>query len=197
MGGKEADHGQVHHPAMLWAIPTLLIVTFLVYVALRIGTNPLESYKRINQRASEQEDPGVHRHQRAVRRSGGYVRGYFQWLGQFVTGDWPRTIKGSREVWPQPAGRDGQLAAASAAWPSIVGITIGLSIGVFAALRPGGLRDTIVNTAAFFGLSIPPYVSAVLLPADLRRLLGPLVRPAPCSPRRVCTRPATAGSTCG
>ena len=46
---------------------------------------------------------------------------------------------------------------------TVLGMSIGLSAGVYAALRPGSLRDTSVNTAAFFGLSIPPYVSAVLL----------------------------------
>ena len=35
-------------------------------------------------------------------------------------------------------------------------------LGVFAALRPGGRRDVAVNTAAFVGISIPPYVSAIL-----------------------------------
>ena len=146
---------------VLWAIPTLVIVTFLVYVALRVGTDPLESYKRINQRASPKKIQEYIEINGLYEGPGGYIRGYFTWLGQFVTGDWPRTIKGSREVWPNLKDalansiRLGGIA-------TIVGVTFGLSIGVFAALRPGSLRDTTVNTAAFFGLSIPPYVSAVL-----------------------------------
>lgn len=44
-----------------------------------------------------------------------------------------------------------------------VGVSIGLTIGIFAALRPGGKRDVAVNTAAFVGISIPPYISAILL----------------------------------
>ena len=35
-----------------WAIPTLFLVTFLVYIALRIGTDPLASYMRSNPRAT-------------------------------------------------------------------------------------------------------------------------------------------------
>ncbi|NCV86154.1 MAG: ABC transporter permease [Oxalobacteraceae bacterium] len=46
---------------------------------------------------------------------------------------------------------------------SVVGITIGFLLGIFAALKPGGRRDVAVNTAAFIGISIPPYISAVLL----------------------------------
>jgi len=37
---------------LAWSIPTLLIVTFLVYLALRIGTDPVASYKRVNPRAT-------------------------------------------------------------------------------------------------------------------------------------------------
>ena len=45
----------------------------------------------------------------------------------------------------------------------MVGISIGLGVGIFVALRPGGRRDAASNTAAFVGLSIPPYISALLL----------------------------------
>ena len=38
---------------LAWAVPTLLLVTFLVYVALRLGTDPLQSYLRTNPRASK------------------------------------------------------------------------------------------------------------------------------------------------
>jgi peptide/nickel transport system permease protein len=146
---------------LLWAAPTLLIVTFLVYVALRIGTNPLASYLRINQRASEAKIQEYIEINGLYEGPGGFVRGYFEWLGGFLTGDWPRTIKGNREVWPNlkdAMANSARLGGTAA----VVGITIGLSIGVYAALRPGSLRDTTVNTGAFFGLSIPPYVSAVL-----------------------------------
>jgi len=36
---------------LLWLIPSLLFVTFLVYCALRIGSNPVNSYLRTNPRA--------------------------------------------------------------------------------------------------------------------------------------------------
>jgi peptide/nickel transport system permease protein len=35
-------------------------------------------------------------------------------------------------------------------------------VGMFAALKPGSRRDVAVNTAAFLGISIPPYITAVL-----------------------------------
>ena len=147
---------------LLWLIPTLLLVTFLVYVALRLGTNPLESYKRANARASKKKI------QQYIELNGlydgafGYVRGYFKWLGGFLTGDWAPSIKGRTPVWPnlKDALANSLRLGVTA---SIIGILVGNLFGVLAALRPGRLRDTAVNTGALIGLAIPPFVSALLL----------------------------------
>jgi peptide/nickel transport system permease protein len=143
---------------LAWAIPTLMFVTFLVYIALRIGTDPVASYKRINPRATKAK---IAQYIEVNGLDPNYVRGYFRWLGNFVTLDWPRSIKGSREVWPQLKDALANTIRLGVA-ASSVGIVIGLGLGVFAALRPGGRRDVAVNTAAFVGISIPPYVSAIL-----------------------------------
>ncbi len=143
---------------LAWAIPTLIFVTFLVYIALRIGTDPVASYKRINPRATKAK---IAQYIEVNGLDPNYVRGYFRWLGNFVTLDWPRSIKGSREVWPQLKDALANTIRLGVA-ASGVGIVIGLALGVFAALRPGGRRDVAVNTAAFVGISIPPYVSAIL-----------------------------------
>ncbi|MFM8507900.1 MAG: ABC transporter permease, partial [Actinomycetota bacterium] len=143
---------------LAWAIPTLIFVTFLVYIALRIGTDPVASYKRINPRATKAK---IAQYIEVNGLDPNYVRGYFRWLGNFVTLDWPRSIKGSREVWPQLKDALANTIRLGIA-ASGVGIVIGLGLGVFAALRPGGRRDVAVNTAAFVGISIPPYVSAIL-----------------------------------
>ena len=143
---------------LAWAIPTLIFVTFLVYIALRIGTDPVASYKRINPRATKAK---IAQYIEVNGLDPNYVRGYFRWLGNFVTLDWPRSIKGSREVWPQLKDALANTIRLGVA-ASGVGIAIGLALGVFAALRPGGRRDVAVNTAAFVGISIPPYVSAIL-----------------------------------
>lgn len=144
---------------LLWAVPTLLLVTFLVYIALRLGTNPVESYKRINPRASRAK---IQQYKDLNGLSDNYVLGYLNWLKNFVTFNWPRSIKGSREVFP--ALKDALANTVRlGAFSTILGITIGLGFGVLAALKPGGRRDIAVNTGAFVGISIPPYISAVLL----------------------------------
>jgi peptide/nickel transport system permease protein len=142
----------------VWAVPTLILVTFLVYIALRLGTDPLQSYLRTNPRATRVK---IAQYKAVNGLSSNYVLGYFHWLKNFVTFNWPRSIKGSREVWPALKDslvntiRLGSLA-------TFVGVVIGLLVGMFAALKPGSRRDVTVSTAAFLGISIPPYITAVL-----------------------------------
>jgi peptide/nickel transport system permease protein len=149
---------------LLWAIPTLLIITFLVYCALRMGTDPLKAYLRINQRASRAKIDQYVEKNGLYHGFNGYVKGYFKWLGGFMQGPdhWARSIKGNRYVYHEL--KDAVINSIRLGGAAtLVGIFVGLSLGVFVALRPGSLRDATVNTASFIGLSIPPFVSAVLL----------------------------------
>ena len=147
---------------LLWAVPMLILATFLVYVALRVGTDPVASYKRANARASEKKIQQYIEANGLYDGFGGYIKGYFQWLRGFLTGDWPRSIKGRREVWP--AFKDAMMNTLRLGiTSSVIGITLGLGLGVFVALKPGSLRDTSTNTATFVAISTPPFVSALLL----------------------------------
>jgi peptide/nickel transport system permease protein len=144
---------------LLWSIPTLLIVTFLVFVAIRVGTDPVAAYKRANSHVTPE--------QLAQFRSKNGLEGtifhqYFSWLGNFVRGDWGVSIVGSRPVWPSL-----QHAMANTIvlglFASAIGITVGLGIGILSALRQHSVFDNGASAGAFIGLSIPPYVSAILL----------------------------------
>ena len=143
---------------LAWAVPTLLLVTFLVYVALRLGTDPLQSYLRTNPRASKEK---IEQYKSVNGLSSNYVLGYFHWLKNFVTFNWPRSIKGSREVWPELKDAMANTIRLGT-FATVVGVSIGLFVGMFAALKPGSRRDVAVNTGAFLGVSIPPYITAVL-----------------------------------
>jgi peptide/nickel transport system permease protein len=147
---------------LIWAVPTLLIATFLVYVAIRIGTDPVASYLRSNQRASPAKVQEYIEMNGLYEGFGGYVKGYFQWLGGFLTGDWPNSIKGNRPVWPNLKDAiANSLRLAGIA--SVLAITVGITFGVFAALKPGSYRDGGINATALVMLSIPPFISAILL----------------------------------
>ncbi len=81
---------------------------------------------------------------------------------------------------------------------AILGIIVGCTFGVFAALKPGSLRDGGVNTTALVMLSIPPFVSAVILQmvfAVYTREWFPDASSGCTSRRRACTRRASRAST--
>jgi peptide/nickel transport system permease protein len=144
---------------LLWTIPTLFLITFLVFVAIRVGTDPVQSYLRINPRASQAK---IQQYKVANGLTGNIVSQYFTWLQNFVTFDWGRSIKGSRPVWPELKNAMANTITLGLL-ASGVGIVIGLAIGILSAMRPRSIFDQASTTGAFVGISIPPYVTAILL----------------------------------
>jgi len=144
---------------LLWMIPTLFVITFLVFIAIRVGTDPVQSYLRINPRASKAK---IQQYKDKNGLNGSIVSQYFSWLHHFVTFNWGRSIKGNRPVWPElKAAMANTLVLGLLA--TAIGLVIGLAIGILSAMRPRSAFDEGATTAAFVGISIPPYVSAILL----------------------------------
>lgn len=149
---------------ILWIVPILIVITFVVYVAVRIGWNPVASYKRANPRASREKIQQYIEVNGLYPGFSGYFRGYREWLWSFVQGpdNWPRSIKGRALVYPQlryAFFNTLRLAGISA----VLGIVFGMALGILAARKPGGAFDSLVNAGAFFLGAIPPFVSGVVL----------------------------------
>jgi peptide/nickel transport system permease protein len=144
---------------LTWAIPTLLIITFLVFLALRAGTDPVAAWLRANPHASAED---IQRYKEANGLIGTPPEQYFHWLGHFIRGDWGDSIKGNIPVWPDIKDAMANTLVLGLV-SAVVGIAVGLGIGILAALRPYTKFDTAATTGAFIGISIPPFVSAVLL----------------------------------
>ncbi|MBA2282859.1 MAG: ABC transporter permease [Acidimicrobiia bacterium] len=144
---------------LMWIIPTLLLVTFLVFVAVRVSTDPVQAFLRLNPRATEAQ---VQAYRDINNLNGSIPTQYWNWLLDFVRFDWGVAIRGRRPVWPEL-----KNALANTAVLGIVatafGITIGLAIGISSALRQYTKFDSFTTATAFVGISIPPYVSALLL----------------------------------
>jgi peptide/nickel transport system permease protein len=145
-------------------IPTIVFVTFLVYCAVRIGWDPVQTYNRANPRATEAKLQQYRDVNGLYDGFGGYVRGYARWLWQFVQGpsEWPRSIKGRAEVWPPlryAIFNTLRLAGISL----VLGVSLGLTVGTLAARKPNGWFDRTANLSAFFLVAVPPFVSAVVL----------------------------------
>lgn len=149
---------------LLWFVPTVVLITYMVYVFVRIGWDPVETYKRANTRVTAAKIAQYKEANFLYEGFWGYSRGYLKWLQNFLAGpdDWLRTIKGRAEVWPElrySIFNTLRLTGVSAG----IGIVLGLSLGTLAARRPGGVFDTVVNFLAYFVGAIPPFVSGVVL----------------------------------
>lgn len=144
---------------LIWAIPIILIVTFVTFWAVKAGTDPVASYKRANPRASAAK---VQEYRELNGLVGNVFQQYWNWLSNFFTGDWGNSIKGNRPVWP--AFRDALANSVVLGGASVaVGMTVGLLIGTVSALRQYSKFDTLATTTAFAGISVPPFVSAIVL----------------------------------
>lgn len=144
---------------LLWAFPTLLLITFVVFVAVKSGTDPVASYLRLNPRATATQ---IEAYRNANGLNGSVFHQYVNWLKNFVTFDWAPSIKGRRPVWPEMRKAMANTLVLGLV-ASSVGILLGCSIGVLSALRPRSTFDTGATTGAFVGMSIPPFVTAVVL----------------------------------
>jgi ABC-type dipeptide/oligopeptide/nickel transport system permease component len=144
---------------LMWMVPTVLVVTFIAFWAVRSGTNPVQSFLRSNPRATPAQ---VAKYKQVNGLVGSTPEQYVRWLGHFVTGNWGRSIKGSRPVWP--ALKDSLANSLTlGAFATVIGISVGLGIGILSALRQYSKFDTIATTGAFVGISVPPFVSAILI----------------------------------
>jgi peptide/nickel transport system permease protein len=157
---------------ILWLPPTLLLITFLVYVACRIGWNPEASYLRANPRASEKKLEQFREINGLYPGFGGYLRGYREWLWNFVRGPghWPKSIKGG-EVW-EPLRYSFFNTLRLAGIAAVLGIGLGVGVGILAGRKPGGWFDSLLNTVAYFVGAVPPFVSGVILQLAFAVSLG-------------------------
>ena len=137
----------------------LFLATFVAYVAVRSGTQPVASFLRANPRSTSaqtttfQEANGL--------RSGfaGFLRGYFHWLQHLVgsAGSWPRSIRHQASV--GNALREATFNSLRlAVVATLIGVTAGLALAALGAKRPGGILDGVIGSASAVMLTIPVLV---------------------------------------
>jgi peptide/nickel transport system permease protein len=151
---------------LIWLPITLVIVTFLVYCAIRVGWDPLAAYMRSNPRASRAKREQFIEANALYPGFSGMLRGYREWLFAFVQGpgEWPRSLKGNADVWGGTGGLRYSMmnTLRLAGIASVLGISVGIGFGILASRRPGGVLDTVINAVAFFVGAVPPFVSGVV-----------------------------------
>lgn len=139
-------------------ILTMLVVSILVFMLLEINVESVATKVLGPYTSQEQRDLWLERN--------GYfdpaALRYLRWLGNFVIGDFGQSVRFkvpvSEVMWPRLA-NTGILGGIALLIASI----IGLSLGVIAGMREGGLRDRCVSVGAILTTSVPEFASATFL----------------------------------
>ncbi|MCY4020136.1 MAG: ABC transporter permease [Chloroflexi bacterium] len=147
---------------ILLMAPTLLIVTFLVFLLLFLSPGDpvlmLVPIDEVAQMTDEEMDQ--------LRRKLGldrpiYVQ-YADWLFDVLRGDLGRSIHQRRPVLDLLAARF-PVTLELALLSVFLASTVAIPIGIYTAVRPGGIGDFLGNIVALMGVSAPNFWVALLL----------------------------------
>lgn len=139
---------------------TMVVVSILLFLLLEINvegvaTKVLGPYTSQEQRNLWLEEHGYFRPV--------YIR-YFEWLGNFITGDFGQSVRFKTDVadvlWPRLA-NTGILGLAT----MLVVIPLSLGLGVLSGMKEGSKLDRTISVTSIVTTSIPEFASAVLLSA--------------------------------
>ncbi|MCK9520128.1 MAG: ABC transporter permease [Dehalococcoidia bacterium] len=144
---------------ILLAIPTLLVVSFIVFSMIRLDPESV-----VAARLGEGYDPDS---QAAddVRAEYGldqpFYTEYVAYLGRLVSGDWGKSSISFKPVLEEMAPKIGVTLELSllAVFFSVV---IGVPVGVFSAMRQDRWPDYVLRSIAIFGLSVPGFLIATV-----------------------------------
>jgi peptide/nickel transport system permease protein len=144
---------------LLTAIPTLLLISFVLYAVLSLAPgDPLSQFA-----ANPSVPPEVREN---IRRSFGLdqpwpVR-YVKWVAAMAQGDWGYSFASRIAVWDLIKLRiPSTLAVVGVAY--VFSLLIAIPIGILSAVRQYSIFDHIATTFAFIGFSVPTFFTGLLL----------------------------------
>jgi peptide/nickel transport system permease protein len=144
---------------LITAIPTLLLISFVLYAILSLAPgDPLSQFA-----ANPAVPPEVRDN---IRRSLGLddpwpVR-YVKWLFALAHGEWGFSFGSRMAVWDLLKLRiPSTLAVVGIAY--LVSLIIALPIGILSAIKQYSVFDHVATTFAFIGFSVPTFFTGLLL----------------------------------
>ena len=151
---------------MLLSIPTLLIVSFLIFGMVRINPDSIVG-ARLGEGYSEEQAKQI-KHEYGLDRP--VATEYARWVGNIVTGDWGESAYTYRPVLAEMAPKIA-VTLELALFAVILSVLIGLPVGVFSAMRQDKWPDYVLRSNAILGLSVPGFYIATIVLALLANQL--------------------------
>jgi peptide/nickel transport system permease protein len=143
---------------LLYLVPVLLAVSLLTFLIASLLPGDL-AYVVLGDQATPENVA-------ALRRDMGLDQPiwwrYLSWLGQVLQGDFGRSFRTGQTVLQAvterlPVSLELMILA------EIIGLAIGVPLAIACAVRPGSGFDRFMTGSAFGMLSVPPFLSAILL----------------------------------
>ena len=151
---------------MLLSIPTLLIVSFLIFGMVRIDPDSIVG-ARLGEGYSEEQAKQI-KHEYGLDRP--VATEYARWVGNIVTGDWGESAYTYQPVLAEMAPKIA-VTLELALFAVILSVLIGLPVGVFSAMRQDKWPDYVLRSNAILGLSVPGFYIATIVLALLANQL--------------------------
>jgi peptide/nickel transport system permease protein len=144
------------------SIIIIFLVTITVFLTMRIlPGDPIYMLYTPNQVQALTEEQMVKiRHEAGLDKP--LMVQYFTWMGGIFRGDLGQSILHKTKVTDEIAKRL-PITAHLGVLSFIIGIVIGVPMGVISAVRRGTWLDTLVTTAANFGITIPVFWLGIML----------------------------------
>lgn len=150
----------------LLSIPTLLIVSFLVFGMVRINPDSIVA-ARLGEGYSEEQAVQI-KHEYGLDRP--VVTEYARWAGNILRGDWGESAYTYRPVLAEMAPKIA-VTLELALFAVILSVLIGLPVGVYSAMRQDKWPDYVLRSNAILGLSVPGFYIATIVLALLANQL--------------------------
>jgi peptide/nickel transport system permease protein len=144
---------------ILLAIPTLLLISFVLFAILSLAPgDPLSQFA-----ANPAVPPEVRENiRRALGLDQPWPIRYVKWLWAMMHGDWGFSFGSRLPVWDLLKLRiPSTLAVVGIAY--LVSLVIAIPIGILSAVKQYSLFDHIATTFAFMGFSVPTFFTGLLL----------------------------------
>ena len=151
---------------VLLSIPTLLIVSFLIFGMVRINPDSIVG-ARLGEGYSEEQARQI-KHDYGLDRP--VATEYVRWVGNILTGDWGKSAYTYRPVLAEMAPKIA-VTLELALFAVILSVLIGLPVGVYSAMRQDKWPDYVLRSNAILGLSVPGFYIATIVLALLANQL--------------------------
>jgi peptide/nickel transport system permease protein len=143
---------------VLLVIPTLIIVSFMVFLLVRIMPGDYV-HAKLGDVAYTQEEAEEFRHRLGLDRP--IYHQYVTWMGGILRGDLGESLVTSESVRGE-LGERLEVTLELGALSLVLTVLIGVPIGVVAAVRRDSLLDYVLRSGAILGLAVPGFWIAIV-----------------------------------